>query len=277
MGYVTGSFGLSIRKACGLVGLSKSVFWYKHKPKREDEDVIRQRLKELAQKRTRFGCPRLHVLLQREGFKMNHKRTERIYREEKLSLKRKRKRKTISGLRLELPKPEGRNHIWSMDFVADRTVDGRKLKVLTIVDEFTRKCHRTEVDTSITGARVCRVLEEIGDQEGFPGFIITDNGPEFAGKALDEWAYQRKIKLSPITPGKPIENAYIESFNGRFRDECLNEHWFVSLAHARQIIEEWRMDYNHFRPHSSLGNLSPEEFIKKEVRTSACSSVYSIS
>ena len=275
MKYITGSFGLSIRKACGLVGLSKSVFCYRCKPKKDDEDVIRQKLKEFAQKRTRFGCPRLHILLKREGFRLNHKRTERIYREEKLSLKRRRKRKNISGLRLELPKPERHNHIWSMDFVSDAITSSRKLKALTVVDEFTRKCHRIEVDTSINGVRVCRVLDEIGEREGFPEVIITDNGPEFAGRALDEWAYQRSIKLRPITPGKPVENAYIESFNGRFRDECLNEHWFISLDHARQIIEEWRLDYNEVRPHSSLGNLTPEEFIKKGVEMVACSPIYS--
>jgi len=273
--YITGSFGLSARRGCELIGISKSVFCYRYKPKDDDEDKIRERMKELAQKRKRFGCPRLHVLLRREGFLMNHKRTERIYREEKLSLRRKRKRKGASGLRLELPKPERRNHIWSMDFVSDAAVDSRKIKALTIVDEYTRKCHRIEVDTSITGLRVCRVLNEIGDKEGYPEIIITDNGPEFISRALDEWAYRKGIKLHPIEPGKPVENAYIESFNGRLRDECLNENWFMNLAHARQIIEEWRIDYNEARPHSSLGYLTPEEFIEKEVNLAACSPVYS--
>jgi len=273
--YITGSFGLSIRKACGLVSLSKSVFWYRHRPKKDDENIIRQKMKELAQKRTRFGCPRLHVLLRREGFMLNHKRTERIYQEEKLSLRRKRKRKNVSGMRLELPKPERINHIWSMDFVSDAITSSRKLKALTVVDEFTRKCHRIEVDTSINGMRVCRVLDEIGERAGLPEVIITDNGPEFAGKALDEWAYRNGIRLCPINPGKPVENAYIESFNGRFRDECLNENWFITLDHARQIIEEWRIDYNEVRPHSSLGNLTPEEFIKKGVEMTTCSPVYS--
>jgi len=273
--YITGSFGLSVRSACRLVSLSKSVFWYKSKPKEENEALIRQRMKEIAQKRTRFGCPRIHVLLKREGLVKNHKKTERIYREEKLSLRRKRKRKKVSGIRLELPKPERQNHIWSMDFVSDAITSSRKIKALTVVDEFTRKCHRIEVDTSINGVRVCRVLDEIGAKEGLPEIIITDNGPEFAGRALDEWAYQRKVKLCPINPGKPVENAYIESFNGRLRDECLNENWFISLDHARGIIEEWRVDYNEIRPHSSLGYLTPEEFIEKEVRMATCSPVYS--
>lgn len=275
MKYITGSFGLSVRSACRLVSLSKSVFWYKSKPKEENEALIRQRMKEIAQKRTRFGCPRIHVLLKREGLVKNHKKTERIYREEKLSLRRKRKRKKVSGIRLELPKPERQNHIWSMDFVSDAITSSRKIKALTVVDEFTRKCHRIEVDTSINGVRVCRVLDEIGAKEGLPEIIITDNGPEFAGRALDEWAYQRKVKLCPINPGKPVENAYIESFNGRLRDECLNENWFISLDHARGIIEEWRVDYNEIRPHSSLGYLTPEEFIEKEVRMATCSPVYS--
>lgn len=259
-----------------MVNLSKSVFCYKHRPKAVDEERIRQRMKEIVQQRTRFGCPRVHVLLKREGLVTNHKKTERIYyREEKLSLRRKMKRKKVSGIRLELPKPERRNHIWSMDFVSDAIASSRKLKALTVVDEFTRKCHRIEVDTSINGVRVCRVLDEIGANEGLPEIIVTDNGPEFAGQALDEWAYQRKVKLCPIEPGKPVENAYIESFNGRLRDECLNEHWFISLDRAREIIEEWRIDYNEVRPHSSLGYLTPEEFIKKEVGMVACSPVYS--
>jgi len=163
-----------------------------------------------------------------------------------------------------------------MDFVADAALNNRKIKALPIVDVYTKKCHRIEVDTSINGVRVCRVLDEVGEQEGLPEVIMIDNGPEFAGKALDEWAYSKGIKLQFIRPGKPVENAYIESFNGRLRDECLNEHWFINLGHARQIIEEWRVDYNEVRPHSSLGNLTPEEFIQKEVaKEMACGGNYS--
>ena len=255
--------------------MSKSVFWYRHKPEDENELAVRERLKDLATKRPRFGCPRLHVLLRREGLKLNHKRTERIYREEKLSLRRKNKRKRVAGLRLELPKPIKPNHIWGMDFVADTALNSRKIKALTIVDVYTRKCYRIEVDTSINGIRVCRTLDEIGEREGLPEVIMLDNGPEFAGKALDEWAYRKGIRLHFIRPGKPVENAYIESFNGRLRDECLNEHWFISLDHARKVIEDWRTDYNHARPHSSLGNLTPEEFIQKGVKMAACGPVYS--
>jgi len=270
------NFGLSIRRACGLVRMARSSFGYAPKPEREDEGTIRTRLKELAQKRPRFGCPRLHVLLRREGFRLNHKRTERLYQDEKLSLRRKNRRKRVSGLRLELPKPERPNHIWSMDFVSDSVLGNRKLKMFPVVDEYTRKCHKIEVDTSINGVRVCRALDEICEREGYPEMIVIDNGPEFAGKALDEWAYRKGIKLHFIRPGKPVENAYIESFNGRLRDECLNEHWFINLNHARKIVEEWRIDYNQVRPHSSLGYLTPEEFARKGAATEAgCSVVYS--
>lgn len=256
-------FGLSVRRACKLIGLSRTSFEYKPVI-RPDEEVIRKRLKELAQTRRRFGCPRLHVMLRREGFMINHKRTERLYRQEGLILRIRRRKKMSSLLRTEIPKPNYPHHIWSMDFMRDSMANGRTIKVLSVVDEYTRKCFRIEVDTSINGVRVVRVLTEIAQTEGFPGIIIIDNGPEFISKALDAWAYERGVKLTFIRPGKPVENAYIESFNGRFRDECLNENWFLSLEHARRIIEKWRIDYNNERPHSSLGYLTPEEFIRKE-------------
>jgi putative transposase len=256
-------FGLSVRKACKLIGLSRTSFNYKPTVK-PDEEVIRKRLKELAQTRRRFGCPRLHVMLRREGFMINHKRTERIYRQEGLILRIRRRKKLSSLLRADIAKPDYPNHIWSMDFMRDSLANGRAFKVLSIVDEYTRKCFRIELDTSINGLRVTRVLTEISQIEGLPEIIIIDNGPEFISKALDGWSYQRGVKLTFIRPGKPVENAYIESFNGRFRDECLNENWFLTLEHARQIIEKWRIDYNNERPHSSLGYLTPEEFIKQE-------------
>jgi putative transposase len=256
-------FGLSVRKACKMIGLSRTSFCYKPVG-RPDEEVIRKRLKELAQTRRRFGCPRLHVMLRREGFMINHKRTERIYRQEGLILRIRRRKKMSSSLRTQMPKPNHRNHIWSMDFMRDNLASGRTIKVLSVVDEYTRKCLRVEVDTSINGIRVTRVLTEIAQTQGLPEIIVIDNGPEFISKALDAWAYQRGVKLTFIRPGKPVENAYIESFNGRFRDECLNENWFLSLEHARQITEKWRIDYNSERPHSSLGYLTPEEFIRKE-------------
>jgi len=256
-------FGLSIRRACKLIGLSRTSFGYKPAVK-PDEEVIRKRLRKLAETRRRFGCRRLHVLLRREGFMLNHKRTERIYRQEGLILRIRRRKKLSSLLRTEMPKPSYPNHIWSMDFMRDGLACGRSIKILSIVDEYTRKCFRIEVDTSINGVRVARALTEISQTEGLPEIIVIDNGPEFIGNALDVWAYQRGVKLTFIRPGKPVENAYIESFNGRFRDECLNENWFLTLEHARGIIERWRIDYNSERPHSSLGYLTPEEFIRQE-------------
>lgn len=256
-------FGLSIRRACKLIGLSRTSFGYKPVVK-PDEEVVRKRLRKLAETRRRFGCPRLHVLLRREGFKINHKRTERIYSQEGLILRIRRRKKLSSLLRTEMPKPAYPNHIWSMDFMRDSLACGRSIKILSIIDEYTRKCFRIEVDTSINGVRVARALTEAGLIEGLPEIIIIDNGPEFIGNALDIWAYQRGVKLTFIHPGKPVENAYIESFNGRFRDECLNENWFLTLEHARGIIERWRIDYNSERPHSSLGYLTPEEFIRQE-------------
>jgi putative transposase len=259
-------FGLSVRRACKLIGLSRTSFGYKPVVKL-DEEVIRKRIRRLAETRRRFGCPRLHVLLRREGFMLNHKRTERIYRQEGLILRIRRRKKVSSLLRTETPKPSYPNHIWSMDFMRDSLACGRSIKILSIVDEYTRKCFRIEVDTSINGVRVVRALTEISQMEGLPGIITIDNGPEFISNTLDVWAYQRGVKLTFIRPGKPVENAYIESFNGRFRDECLNENWFLTLEHARGIIERWRIDYNSERPHSSLGYLTPEEFIRQESAT----------
>jgi len=195
---------------------------------------------------------------------INHKKTERLYREEKLTLRIRRRKKYASLLRTEIPKPQYPNHIWSMDFMKDSLSCGRKIKAFPIVDEYSKKCFVIEVDTSITGKRVSEVLNRIAFTEGLPEIIMIDNGPEFIGRALDEWAYRRGIKLFFIRPGKPVENCYMESFNGKFRDECLNEHWFTSLEHARKQIEAWRIDYNTERPHSSLEYLTPEEFLKKE-------------
>lgn len=264
MKFITGSFGLSVRRSCDLITMPRASYAYKPKDKKPDEDQIRTKLKEFADKKPRYGCRRLHVLLRREGYLINHKRTERLYAAEKLALRKKKRRKTGSMNRTDVPQPERKNHIWSMDFVSDAVSSSRKVKMLTIVDAFTRKCLDIVVDTSINGYRVCRALDEIVEHEGKPDMIIVDNGPEFSGRALDEWAYRKNIRLHFIRPGKPVENAYIESFNGRLRDECLNGHWFTSVDHARSIIDEWKIDYNDYRPHSSLGNLSPNEFIRKE-------------
>lgn len=253
-------FGLSLRRACRLVGLWRSTHQYR--PQRPDDSVLRQRLRELAEQRRRFGAPRLHVLLRREGWIVNHKRTERLYREEGLALRRKRHRKRAAGVRVTLPTPTRPNERWSMDFLHDRLVDGRRFRVLTMVDDYSREAPAIVADTSLTGARVVEVLERLAEARELPGFITVDNGPEFAGSALDAWAYQRGLKLQFIEPGKPVQNAYVESFNGRLRDECLNEHWFTTLDEARGLLEVWRQDYNTVRPHSSLGNLTPAEFVR---------------
>jgi putative transposase len=218
-------------------------------------------LRELAEKRRKFGSPRLHTLLLREGHLINHKRTERLYHEEGLSLRLKRRKKRISHLRVVMDRPERINQHWSMDFVSDSLYNGRRFRVLTIVDDLSRECPALEADHSLTGKRVTRVLDRIALTRGVPDVITVDNGPEFISKALDLWAYDNKVKLRFIQPGKPTQNAYIESFNGKFRDECLNEHVFVSLQSAQQIIETWRQDYNSERPHSSLNDLTPEEFV----------------
>ena len=232
-----------------------------------DDSVLRHRLRELAGQRRRFGSPRLHVLLKREGLVVNHKRTERIYKEEGLALRRKRRRKRAAGTRVIIPAPERPNQKWSMDFVSDSVVTGRRFRALAIVDDYSRECPAIEVDTSLGGARVVNVLERLADMRGLPEVITVDNGPEFAGKALDEWAYRKGVKLNFIRPGKPIENAYAESFIGRLRDECLNENWFISLKDARDVIESWRMDYNEDRPHTSLGGLTPREYVENIAKT----------
>jgi putative transposase len=216
----------------------------------------------LAGERKRFGSPRLHILLKREGLVINHKRTERIYREEGLSLRHKRRRKGAAGIRVMMPTPQKPNERWSMDFVTDSIVTGRRFRALAIIDNYSRECPAIEVDTSLGGARVVSVLERLSEIRGLPEVITTDNGPEFTGRHLDEWAARKGIKLNFIRPGKPIENTFAESFNGRLRDECLNTNWFMDLRHARQVIEDWRKDYNEVRPHSSLDNRTPVEYAK---------------
>mgnify|MGYP001768761300 CR=1 FL=1 len=258
------SFGLSIRKACQVLQLARSTMVYEPKSD-EDDEKLRLRLRELALRKRKWGCPMIHRVLRREGLVANHKRTERLYyREEKLSLRlRKRPKKRVSELRVEMPAPSKPNEHWSMDFVHSRLSSGRRFKCLTIVDDFTREVPALEVDSSIPGLRVIRVLDRLKATKGLPKVIRVDNGPEFSGKALDEWAWQNDVKLDFIEPGKPTQNAFIESFNGKFREECLNEHWFYNLEEARITIEDWRVDYNGFRPHSSLKGLTPDEFIRQ--------------
>lgn len=247
-----------------LAGISTSV--YRYQPKPGNDEYLRKRLRELAEQRKRFGSPRLHILLKREGLVINHKRTDRLYREEGLVLRIKRRRKGAAAARVIIPPPQGVNERWSMDFVSDSTVTGRRFRALTIIDDYSRECPAIEVDTSLGGRRVVGALDRLAQTRGLPEVITIDNGPEFAGRALDEWAYRHGVKLNFIRPGKPIENAYVESFNGRFRDECLNTNWFITLKHARDIIEEWRKDYNEVRPHSSLAGATPKEYAETTVR-----------
>jgi len=247
------------------VNLSRTAYVYH--PDVGDDTELRHRLRELAGQRRRFGSPRLHVLLKREGLVVNHKRTERIYKEEGLALRRKRRRKGAAGARVIIPAPERPNQKWSMDFVSDSVVTGRRFRALAIVDDYSRECPAIEVDTSLGGARVVNVLERLAEMRGLPEVITVDNGPEFAGKVLDEWAYRKGVRLSFIRPGKPVENAFAESFNSRLRDECLNDNWFLNVRHAREVIEAWRKDYNTVRPHSSLGGLAPQEFIELDGNT----------
>lgn len=194
---------------------------------------------------------------------MNHKRVARIYREEHLQVRKMRRKKMAAGARVPLPVPATANERWSMDFVMDTTSLGRRVRILAVVDDYTRECLAVEVDTSISGLRVARVLARLLELRGRPKGITVDNGPEFAGRALDTWAYNNKVRLNFIRPGKPVENAYIESFNGRLRDECLNSHEFGSLQEARGIIEIWREDYNEKRPHGSLNDMTPTEFARQ--------------
>jgi putative transposase len=250
--------GFGVTRACGLIEISRSL--YRYRSRRPDSGPLRARIEEIAAIKRRYGYRRVYLRLRREGWEVNRKLVYRLYREAGLAVRR-RKRKRIGMFeRKPLPKPSAANVSWSMDFVADGLIGGRRLRCLTIVDDCTRECLAIEVDTSITGLRVQAVLDRLADTRGLPQSITVDNGPEFDSQVLDKWAYRSGVQLSFIRPGKPNENAYIESFNGKFRDECLNEHWFISLTHARDIIEAWRIEYNTERPHSSLGNRTPQEF-----------------
>jgi len=254
---IQAKFRLSERRACGLVGLGRSTCRYE--TRRAEWPALRERLHALAAERRRFGYRRLYILLRREGYRVNLKRVYRLYRDDGLAVRRRRRRRRVAR-GTPLVGPTRINERWSLDFLLDTLEDGRRVRLLAVVDDFTRTCLAIEVDTSIGGRRVVEVLQRLVEPRARPAVLITDNGPEFVGRALDAWAYAQGIRLHFIEPGKPNQNAYVESFNGRFRDECLNEHWFLSLAHTRQIVEAWRLDYNAVRPHSSLGNVSPTEF-----------------
>jgi putative transposase len=251
----------SLRRACRVIGLSTATWRYQRKTNATNLAVL-ERLQAHAAARARFGYRRLHILLEREGLVVNHKRVHRIYRAAGLQVRRRRRKRLTRAERIPLPVPGRRLERWSMDFTTDTLADGRGFRTLNIVDDFTRECVAIEVDRSLPSLRVARVLDHLQATIGLPQSIVVDNGPEFAGRTLDAWAYARGVTLCFIRPGKPVENAYIESFNGKFRDECLNEHWFVSVADAKVMIETWRVDYNTVRPHSSLADRTPDEFAK---------------
>lgn len=260
--HLISAHGISQRRACRLAGFNLSSFQYR--PADPGDARLRARLRDLAAMRRRFGYRRLHVLLRREGWVLNHKKVHRIYSEERLQVRRRKRKRITRTERRPLVVPTSVNDRWSMDFQHDTTARGQRFRTLNIVDDFSRECPVIEVDTSLTGERVTRVLDRLSAARGLPREIVLDNGPEMISKALDEWAYRNKVHLNFIEPGKPNQNAYIESFNGRFRDECLNEHWFANLGEARRIIESWRIDYNQQRPHSSLGYQTPNEFASSQ-------------
>jgi len=249
--------GLSERHACRLVELDRSTLRYQRM--RPDDASVRQRLRELAGERRRFGYRRLGWMLAREGQVMNHKKLYRLYREERLMVRRRRGRKRALGTRMPMALPSSINQRWSLDFVSDALSDGRRFRILCIVDDFSRECLATVVDTSLGGVRVVRELERLAAERAVPQIVVSDNGTELTSCAVLRWATGR-LQWHYIEPGKPVQNAFIESFNSRLRDECLNEHVFLTLAEARETIDAWRYDYNQVRPHGSLGALTPTQF-----------------
>lgn len=255
------SFGpMSERRASALVNIHRSTLHYKLKPK--NDEAIRSRMRELAQKYHRWGCPQLHWILKREGLVVNHKRTERIYNEEKLSLRTK-KRKKRPALRIQMPPATAPNQVWAMDFIEDRLMNGRKIKAYTLIDEYTKESLAIEIDTSLGGQRVVRILDQVAMMRGYPQSIRSDNGPQFTCKALFSWTYGNSVTHMFIDPGKPTQNPFIESFHDKFRKEFFSEHWFLTLKEARSTAAEWRWTYNEFRPHSTLKGLTPCEFARR--------------
>jgi putative transposase len=242
--------GYSQRRACALIGIAPKT--YRYITARGDDSEFRERLRRLAGERRRFGYRRLHILLRREGIKLNHKKLFRIYREERLTVRRRGGRKRAVGMRAPMTLPQGANQRWSLDFVSDVLADGRRFRVLVVVDDFTRECLALVVDTSISGQRVARELDAILTARRTPLMIVSDNGTELTSRAILRWQEERGVGWHYIAPGKPVQNAFVESLNGRFRDECLNEHVFRGLPTARRIIEAWRLDYNPASQHPSV-------------------------
>lgn len=234
---------------------------FRYRGRSPDTSALKLRMRDLAASRVRYGYRRIHVLLRREGWVLNHKKVYRLYKLEGLSLRLKKSKKRVSRLRVVQPEALSPNERWSLDFMLDTLGSGRRIRVLTIVDHFSRVSPAIEVDVSLSGRRVIEVLERAAEQHSLPKTICVDNGPEFSGRALDQWAHQNGVNLQFSRPGKPTDNAMIETFNAKVRAECLDQHWFRSLQEAQEQLESWRTEYNEQRPHSSLNNQTPAEFM----------------
>jgi putative transposase len=252
------TYEVSERRACATIGADRKTVRYRSR--RPDDAVVRARLRELASIRRRFGYRRLHILLRREGIVMNHKKLRRLFREERLQVRRRGGRKRALGTRAPLTLPQGPNQRWSLDFLSDAMTDGRRFRILAVVDDFTRECLVLVADTSLPGLRVARELDALIAIRGCPAMIVSDNGTELTSMAMLRWSQERQVEWHYIAPGKPTQNAFIESFNGRLRAELLNETLFGSLAHACEALSLWKNDYNTIRPHSGLGNLTPAAY-----------------
>jgi putative transposase len=254
------SYEVSQRRACKIIGADRTSVRYRRR--RPDDAAFRLRLRELAAVRRRFGYRRLQILLRREGMHMNHKKLRRLYAEERLQVRRRGGRKRALGTRAPLTIPQGVNQRWSLDFLSDALTDGRRFRILAVVDDFTRECLCLVADTSLSGLRVARELDAIILKRGRPVLCVSDNGTELTSMAILRWCQETTLEWHYIAPGKPTQNAFIESFNGRLRDELLNETLFVSLAHARSALAAWQIDYNTVRPHSAIGNVPPVDFAR---------------
>lgn len=264
--YLQEAYEVSERRSCKVLKINRTA--YRYKSKKDEQAFLRMRIKEIAAARVRYGYKRIHILLKREGWNVNHKRVYRLYKEEGLNLRNKSIRKKISVPRVpDKNMPLAVNECWAMDFVSDQLYDGKRFRALTIIDTYSRECLAIYVDKSIKGEAVANTLSDIGMNKGLPKKIKVDNGPEFISRSLDAWAYLNNVQLEYSRPGKPTDNAHIESFNGSLRDECLNVNWFMSLEDARVKIENWRKDYNEFRPHSALTNMTPSEFASATMGT----------
>lgn len=255
-------FQVSQRRACDVLQIDRSTVRYQSR--RSDDVDLRDAIKRVSRERRRFGYRRIHVMVAREGFEVNHKKVRRIYTEEKLQVRRRGGRKRALGTRKPMVLPDGPNQRWSLDFVSDALTDGRRFRILTVVDDFSRENLVLAADTSLSGLRVTLELDRVIAERGMPRTIVSDNGTEFTSMAILKWVQETGIEWHYIAPGKPQQNGFIESFNGKLRDECLNETLFGTLGDARETLEEWQDDYNWRRPHSALGNLTPMEFLQRK-------------